>query len=101
MASIDVQIGGRKYSVACRDGEEDHLRAVAAMVDKRAQDAIGALGSLSEARMLLFAALMIGDDLFEARQAPSDVPDLALPLERLAERVEALAERLEKSAPIT
>jgi cell division protein ZapA len=100
MANIDVSVAGRKYAVSCRDGEEDHLRQVAALVDKRARDAVQALGSLSEARVLLFAALMVADDLHEARSGEAGVgPDLAEPLERLALQVEALAERLEKSTP--
>ena len=35
MASVEVEIAQRKYSVACRDGEEEHLRSVAAIVDRR------------------------------------------------------------------
>ena len=102
MASVEVEVGGRKYAVACRDGEEDHLRDVAALVDKRARDATAALGSLSEARLLLFAALMIADDLHEARQGGPGATaalDMADPLERLAERIEVLATRLEEGAP--
>jgi len=34
MANIDIEVAGRRYSVACRDGEEEHLRSVAAEVDQ-------------------------------------------------------------------
>lgn len=106
MASIDVEIGSRRYSIACRDGEEEHLRSVAAVVDQKAREAGKALGSLSEARQLLFASLLLADALNE-KKTPADsspcgaVPDPALAeaLERLAERVEALAERLEAGGP--
>ena len=102
MASVEVEIASRRYSVACRDGEEDHLRALAALVDRRAQDAAAALGSLSESRQLLFASLLLADDLNDqnggasvaAVQSAPD-PRVADALERLAERVEALAVRLE------
>ena len=105
MASVEVEIAQRKYSVACRDGEEAHLRSVAAIVDSKAQDAAAALGSLSEARQLLFASLLLADELKEHRSgqapAPAAEPDprMAEALERLAERVESLAEQLERSAP--
>jgi cell division protein ZapA len=105
MASVEVEIAARKYSVACRDGEEEHLRSVAALVDSKAQDAAAALGSLSEARQLLFASLLLADELKEHRSgqaAPAAAePDAAVAeaLERLAERVESLAEQLERSAP--
>jgi len=104
MASVEVEIAARRYSVACRDGEEEHLRSVAALVDRKAQDAAAALGSLSEARQLLFASLLLADELKEQRSgrpAPPRAeldPALVDALERLAGRVESLAERLERSA---
>jgi cell division protein ZapA len=103
MASVDVEIAARRYSIACRDGEEEHLRSVAALVDKKAQDAAAALGSLSEARQLLFASLLLADELKEQQSgsAPAAEPDgqAADALERLAERIETLADRLEGGAP--
>ena len=102
MANIDVEIAGRKYSVACRDGEEAHLRSVAALADKRAHDAATALGSLTETRHLLFTALLLADDVKELQAGgpgpaapPEPDPRLAEALEALADRVEALARRLE------
>ena len=105
MANIDIEIAGRRYNVACRDGEEEHLHSVAAMVDRRAQDAASALGSLSETQQLLFAALLIADDIKEVRAGagipdpvpPPPDPAVAQALERLAARVEALADGLERS----
>ena len=104
MANIDIEIAGRRYNVACRDGEEEQLRAVAAQVDRRARDAESAVGSLTETRQLLFAALLLADDLRESAAgnppppAPADDPALAEALERLAGRVENLADRLESEA---
>jgi len=98
MASVEVEIAARKYAVSCRDGEEDHLRSVAAIVDKRAQDAAAALGSLSEARQLLFASLLLADEIKELRAgtAPAEPdPAVADALDALAARIERLADRLE------
>ena len=104
MANIDVDIAGRRYDVACKDGEEDHLRSLAAIVDKRALDAAEALGGLTETRQLLFAALLIADELKETRAGmglpdptpPPPDPAVAEALERLAARLENLAETLER-----
>ena len=103
MASVDVEVGARSYSVACRDGEEPHLRSVAAMVDRKAREAAAAMGNMGEARQLLFASLLLADELKEVRAgsgggavaAPEPDPAVANALERLAERMEMLAERLE------
>lgn len=104
MATIDVEIGGRKYPMSCRDGEEDSLREAAALVDARATDAASMLGQLSEARLLLFTALMLADDLKEQAREPSAAADPApqgvdaAALDRIADRLEALADRLAPEA---
>lgn len=102
MANVELDIAGRKYAIACRDGEEEHLRSVAATVSRKAQDAEAALGSMGEARQLLFACLLLADDLQEARggKMPEPEPDPAVAetLERLAERMELLAQSLESRA---
>jgi cell division protein ZapA len=106
MAMIDVDIAGRRYDVACRDGEEEHLRSLAAIVDKRAHDAADALGGLTETRQLLFAALLIADDLKETRAGaglpdptpPPPDPAVAEALEQLAARMENLADTLERDS---
>ena len=107
MATIDIEVAGRRYNVACRDGEEGHFHSVAAMVDQRARDAGEALGSLTETRQLLFAALLMADDIKELRAGngiadplpPPPDPAVAQALERLATRMEALADSLENQAP--
>jgi len=106
MAAIDVEIAARRYSVSCKDGEEEHLRSVASIVDRKAREASEALGSLSEARQLLFASLLLADELKEVAAggaspslaAPAYDPGVADALERLAERVERIADRLESEA---
>lgn len=105
MANIDIEVGGRRYNVACRDGEEAHFHSVAALVDQRAHDATAALGSLTETRQLLFAALLMADDIKEIRAGagipdpvpPPPDPAVAQALERLAARMETLADTLERS----
>ncbi|HZG08541.1 MAG TPA: cell division protein ZapA [Allosphingosinicella sp.] len=102
MAKVDIDIAGRRYAVACRDGEEEHLHALGAIVAAKAHDAAGALGTLSENRQLLLASLLLADELKERRAAVSagpapheDDPAVADALERLAARMESLADRLE------
>lgn len=109
MASmIDLNIAGRVYPVACRDGEEENLQAAARLVDGKSREAIAGLGTLSEARQFLFAALLLADQLIEDRPEaaapppppppPALDPALTGRAETLAERLESLAERLEAEA---
>jgi cell division protein ZapA len=111
-AMVDLTIAGRTYQVACREGEEDNLRAAAKLVDGKSREALAGLGTLSEARQFLFACLLLADELVERRpgaapatagpaaaaSAPAPAgpdPALILRAEKLADRLEALAMVLE------
>ena len=100
MAEVDLSIAGRQYRVACRAGEEDSLLAAAALVDAKSREALSGLGTLSEARQLLFASLLLADQLIdggkvEAPLAPAPRPE---PDPELVRRAEMLATRLESLA---
>ena len=100
MAEVDLTIAGRPYRVACRAGEEENLRAAGVLVDAKSREAIAGLGTLSESRQLLFAALLLADQIVDGREVElPGGPDPALIArgETLAERLEALADALEQS----
>ena len=100
MAEIDIIIAGRPYKVACRDGEEETLKAAARLVDSKSREALAGLGALSEARQLLFASLLLADQLMEGRPdvVPPPAPESSGPDPALVQRAEALAGRLESLA---
>src|SRR5690242_13403526 len=102
-ALIDLSIAGRTYQVACREGEEENLRAAARLVDGKSREALAGLGTLSEARQFLFASLLLADQLIDnkpdsAAPAPPPVPAPARPDPATILRAEALADRLESLA---
>lgn len=98
MAEVELTIAGRQYRVACRTGEEDNLRAAAALVDAKSKEALAGLGTLSESRLLLFASLLLADQIVDGREVELPRgPDAALAdrANKIAERLESLAETLE------
>ena len=107
---LDLNIAGRTYQVACREGEEDNLRAAARLVDGKSREALAGLGTLSEARQFLFASLLLADQLIDdkpeaaaappppAPEPPRPDPAMVLRAEALADRLESLAMTLEKEA---
>jgi cell division protein ZapA len=102
MASmVDLTIAGRVYQVACRDGEEENLRTAARLVDGKCREALAGLGTLSEARQFLFAALLLADQMIEqdpeAAAAAAPDPALAGRAEALATRLESIADALEQT----
>ena len=99
MAEVDISIAGRPYRVACRAGEEENLRKAASMVDAKSREALAGLGTLSEARLLLFASLLLADQLIEGGQVAAPPPPPAAAMDpELPRRAEALASRLESLA---
>ncbi len=107
MAEVTLTIGGRAYKLACRDGEEDDLRAAGGLLESRVASLMEAHGAVAEPRLLLMAALLVSGELLErkateARLTPFPAstadgePDRAA-YEALAKRAEALARRLEEA----
>ncbi|WP_070153556.1 cell division protein ZapA [Sphingobium phenoxybenzoativorans] len=106
MADVEIGVGGRRYAMYCRDGDEAHLERLAALVDVKVAQAAKAAPGLTEVRQLLFAAIFLADELEELRRggsaapaptpspAPSNDEPAARAMESLAERLEALAQRL-------
>jgi cell division protein ZapA len=61
MPEVTIEIGGRRFEVACQDGEEHYLHAAARLLDVEATHLGEQLGRLPESRMLLMAGLMLAD----------------------------------------
>ena len=99
MAEVDISIAGRSYRIACRDGEEENLRSAASLVDAKSREALAGLGTLSEARQFLFASLLLADQLVDGSGKEPVVMESALSerAERLAARLESVAEALEEN----
>ena len=64
MSRVELQIGGRPYTVACAPGEEAHIRALGQRVDAKMQT-IGANRAPQEVQNMLFAALLLADEMDE------------------------------------
>ena len=101
MAEITLSIGGRTYNVHCGDGEEGHMTRLAHMVDEKTTQARRGAPGLTEVRQLLFAAILLADEVHDLR-AKGHVGQGALDLssadpgeEVIAARMNALAERID------
>lgn len=97
MAQVDIEIAGRSYQLACRDGEEAHLRALGRIVDSKASDAVRAMGPMTESRQLLVAALLLADSIADQNggSVGPDVSWAADAIDRMAARLEKLGAVLE------
>ncbi len=66
MAQVNATIAGRQFRLACEDGQEDHLQALAGDIDQRIADLRTKFGEIGDTRLTVMAALMVADDLSEA-----------------------------------
>ena len=104
MSNVTITIAGRRYTIACAEGEESHIEKLGAQIDGKIAD-LPNISAQSEARILLYAALVLADEIHEAKgvaAAPTPAApaaaNLAEPLEAMAERLESLASQLEAAA---
>ena len=102
MSNVTLTIGGRPFTVSAADGEETHIEMLGRMIAERV-DRGGASPGQSEPRMLLFAALLLADELHELHKqlpppsTPTPEPEAA-PAAEVVARIETLAARVEKLA---
>jgi len=94
MSDVTLTIGGRSYRVACDDGQEPHIQRLGAMIGEKLTS-IGDVAGQADSRLLLFAALLLADEVFELKKPKGDGPDFAPQLERLAGQLENIAAHLE------
>ncbi len=104
MATVTVEINGRPYAVGCADGQEERVRILSKQFDGHVRQVSGEVGHVGDLRLFLMAALMLADELHEARitlQNGGSMP--AAPASGaadagVAEALNAVAARLEKMA---
>lgn len=108
MAEVKIMVGGRQYTVSCRDGDEDRLRQLAGLMSEKVTQVKSGTQNLTEVRQLLFAGLLLADALHEKTSAaqkaatpapPPDESEALGTLARLAERIEALGDSLAAQLP--
>jgi len=68
MGKVNISINQRTFRLGCEDGEEKHLLLLAEYVEKHVDKLKAEMGDTDDERLYLLAALMIADELWEARQ---------------------------------
>jgi len=68
MSQVTATIAGRQFRLACEDGEEEHLVALAKDVDARIIELRRKFGEIGDTRLTVMAALTVADELAEANR---------------------------------
>ncbi len=66
MANVVVTVADRPYTMQCPDGEEEHLRELARLLDTEVARIKSSVGSIGDIRLLVMSGLMVADRLSEA-----------------------------------
>ena len=67
MAQVTVEVNGRPYAVGCEDGQEQHLLDLAKLFDQQVRHVSQDMGQLGDTRLFLMGALLLADELADAR----------------------------------
>jgi cell division protein ZapA len=109
MAEVVVTVNGRAFQLTVADGEEPRIRRLASYIDGKIGDFVKLHGQIGEARLILLAALVIADELSDTNDlvqnqrsgvraaGPDGSAAMASGIRTIAERIDAIAARLETS----
>ena len=122
MGQVNVTINGRTYRMACDDGQEDHLTGLGQQLSETIEELRGQFGEIGDQRLTVMAAITMADQhsetekrlrqvegesagLEEARAALVErqeraEAEIAESIEALADRLEAVASRLDGTDPL-
>jgi cell division protein ZapA len=102
MSQVSVTIDGRKYRLACNEGEEARLESLAGLIDQKIGEMRTTFGEIGDQRLVMMAALTLADNLTEARDEAATErqrsEDAERRVEAIASTLDALGSRLESVA---
>ncbi len=100
MPEVNVEINGRKYRMACEEGQEPHLLGLAERFNKHIDAFKGDFGEIGDNRLTVMAGIAVLDELVDAERRiallKEDVANLTAAGEALTQEAEQLEQRFAK-----
>ena len=97
MPEVNVEINGRKYRMACEEGQQAHLIGLAARFNAQVEGLKGAVGEIGDNRLTVMAGIAVVDELAEAERRIKALETEVLVLTRAGQEVSAEIETLEQT----
>ena len=106
MPEVNVEINGRRYRMACEEGQQAHLIGLARRFDAQVEGIKGAVGEIGDTRLTVMAGIAVVDELAEAEKRiaalQAEIEELSAAGQQLSGEMDALEQRfsgkLEKAA---
>lgn len=92
MPEVNVEINGRKYRMACEEGQQGHLIALAERFNAQVEGLKGAIGEIGDNRLTVMAGIAVLDELAEAERK---IAALEAEVETLTQAGHQIADELE------
>jgi cell division protein ZapA len=96
MPEVNVEINGRRYRMACEDGQQAHLIGLAQRFDAQVEQLKGAIGEIGDTRLTVMAGIAVLDELAEAENRIAELEREVTVLTRAGQEVAAEIEALEE-----
>ena len=111
LGQVVVSIAGKSYRLACEDGDEPRLQALAQTLDATVNELRGSFGEVGDTRLAVMAGLVMTDRFSDAQtqidQLNAQIAELKTRLsiaqtanagssDQVRQKVEGLAQRLER-----
>jgi cell division protein ZapA len=114
VAKVQIEINDRRYAIGCDEGQEEHVLRLARYFDEHVKRLATSVGQIGDQRLFLMGALIVADEMNDLKvrldKAEAEIARLtdnrpatagAMASSRVlgdaADRLEALAERLEQA----
>ena len=68
MPEVNVEINGRKYRMACEEGQQAHLIGLAERFNAQVEGLKGAVGEIGDNRLTVMAGIAVLDELSESER---------------------------------
>jgi cell division protein ZapA len=96
MPEVNVEINGRKYRMACEEGQEAHLLGLADRFNGHIEAFKGTFGEIGDNRLTVMAGIAVLDELVEAERRIGLLHDEVARLTGASEALTREAEELEE-----
>lgn len=96
MPQVNVEINGRRYRMACEEGQEEHLLALASRFNGEIEALKDAIGEIGDGRLTVMAGIAVLDQLGEAERRIGALEKKVAELTAAGEALSEDMERLER-----
>lgn len=108
MGQVTLTIHGHNYGIACDDGQEGRIQALAKYVDLRMSEIARSGGASSESHLLVLTSILLADEIFDLKEGVAALGEdsesfkkeealIVEAIDVLAERIDMIAGRIHKA----